>query len=205
MAKRHVHSEHDHDHEHSEHPPAHAAHGTTQSEFVPTRVAVLAVSDTRDLASDTSGALICGKLKDAGHIVADRKICKDDPAAIQSVVKAWAKDPGVDFVIITGGTGVTGRDVTPDAVRPLYTKHIPGFGELFRFLSYSEIGSSTIQSRADAGLVGDTLVFILPGSSGAVRLGMEKIILDQLDIRHRPCNFAELLPRIKHDPEPRVP
>lgn len=180
------------------------AHGVEHKKFVPVRVAVLAVSDTRDLTSDTSGAIICERLKSAGHGVADRRVCKDDPKLIQKLVKAWAKNPGVDFVIITGGTGVTGRDVTPDAVRPLYTKHVPGFGELFRFLSYSDIGTSTIQSRADAGLVGDTLVFMLPGSGGAVRLAMDKIILDQLDIRHRPCNFAELLPRIKHDPAPKA-
>ena len=169
---------------------------------MPVRVAVLAVSDTRDLSTDKSGAQICEKLKSAGHTVADRKICRDDFQTIQDQIKSWADDPGVDFVIVTGGTGVTGRDVTPDAIRPLYTKHVPGFGELFRFLSYSEIGSSTIQSRADAGLVGDTLVFILPGSSGAVRLGMDKIILPQIDLRHRPCNFTELLPRIRHDPSP---
>ena len=171
--------------------------------FVSVRVAVLAVSDTRDLAADTSGAAVCDKLKTAGHHVADRKICRDEVKAIQKIVKAWAKDPDVDFAIVTGGTGITGRDVTPDAVRPLYTKHVPGFGELFRFLSYSQIGTSTIQSRADAGLVGNTLVFILPGSTGAVRLAMDKIILEQLDIRHRPCNFTELLPRIKHDPAPK--
>src|SRR3989338_5385774 len=178
------------------------AHGATHDEFVPVRVAVLAVSDTRDFDSDKSGALICERLTAAGHTVADRKICKDEQAAIRRIVRGWASDPRVDFAIVTGGTGVTGRDVTPDAVRPLFTKHIPGFGELFRFLSYSEIGSSTIQSRADAGLVRDTLVFILPRSTGACRLALGKIILDQLDIRHRPCNFAELLPRIKHDPAP---
>lgn len=180
----------------------HFAHGAVHTDFVPVRVAVLAVSDTRDLASDRSGDLICEKLTRAGHAVADRKICKDNLKSIQRVIRAWAKSRNVDFVIVTGGTGVTGRDVTPDAVRPLYTKPIPGFGELFRFLSYSEIGSSTIQSRADAGLVDKTLVFILPGSTGACRLAMDKIILDQLDIRHKPCNFTELLPRIKHDPAP---
>ncbi len=182
--------------------PSHSAHGAEHPDFIPVRVAVLAVSDTRDIAQDRSGGLICEKLSAAGHAVADRKICRDDIPAIQTIIKSWADDPGVDFAVVTGGTGVTGRDVTPDAIRPLFTKHIPGFGELFRFLSYSEIGSSTIQSRADAGLVGDTLVFILPGSTGACRLAMDKIILDQLDIRHRPCNFTELLPRIKHDPPP---
>lgn len=171
-------------------------------EFVPVRVAVLAVSDSRDLSTDKSGAIIADKLIEAGHLLAERKVCKDDVKSIQKIVKAWVKDPQIDFIVVTGGTGVTGRDVTPDAVRPLYTKPVPGFGELFRFLSYSEIGSSTIQSRADAGLIGSTLVFVLPGSTGAVRLGMEKIILPQMDIRHRPCNFAELLPRIKHDPAP---
>lgn len=155
------------------------------------------VSDTRTLETDTSGQLIAQKLVQAGHRVAERRICKDDAASIRRAVRGWAKDPKVDYVIVTGGTGVTRRDVTPDALAPLFTKHVPGFGELFRWLSYAEIGSSTIQSRADAGLVGDTLVFALPGSSGACRLGMEKIILPQLDIRHRPCNFTELLPRMK--------
>lgn len=192
-----------HDHDHDPARESHSAHGAPNpASFVPVRVAVMAVSDSRDISTDKSGELICGKLKAAGHVVADRRICKDDLKTIQTVVKDWAKDPEVDFIIVTGGTGVTQRDVTPDAVRPLYSKHIPGFGELFRFLSYSEIGTSTIQSRADAGLVGDTLVFILPGSTGACRLAMEKIILDQIDIRHRPCNFTELLPRIRHDPVP---
>ena len=206
MAKKQKHAHGDHDHEDlvvaHEHAAGHSSHGAAHGEFVSVRVAVLAVSDSRDMSTDKSGYLISEKLKQAGHVVADRKICKDDVKAIQKTVRGWAKDPEVDFVVITGGTGVTGRDVTPDAVRPLYTKHIPGFGELFRLLSYAEIGTSTIQSRADAGLVGDTLVFILPGSSGAVRLGMDKIILQQIDVRHRPCNFTELLPRIKHDPSP---
>ncbi|MBI4180239.1 molybdenum cofactor biosynthesis protein B [bacterium] len=171
-------------------------------EFVPVQVAVLAVSDSRDLTTDKSGAIIADRLSQAGHLLADRAVCRDDVKAVRRVVKTWVKNPKVDFIIVTGGTGVTQRDITPDAIRPLYTKHIPGFGELFRHLSYAEIGTSTIQSRADAGLVGDTLVFVLPGSTGAVRLAMDKIILDQIDIRHRPCNFTELLPRIRHDPAP---
>lgn len=184
------------------HSHAHGPHGEIHTEFVPVNTAVLAVSDTRGLAEDKSGELISAKLRDAGHRVVERRICKDDLLEIRGIVKNWAEDRSIDFVIVTGGTGVTGRDVTPDAIRPLYTKHVPGFGELFRFLSYAEIGSSTIQSRADAGLVGGTLVFVLPGSTGACKLAMDKIILSQIDIRHRPCNFAELLPRIKHDPPP---
>jgi molybdopterin adenylyltransferase len=162
-------------------------------------VAVLTVSDSRTPETDTSGNTIVDRLTQAGHRIADRKMCKDDHQAIRSIIADWVADPKVEFVIVTGGTGVTQRDVTPDAVRSLFTKPIPGFGELFRWLSYSEIGTSTIQSRAEAGVCGDTIVFLLPGSTGACRLGMEKIILPQLDLRHRPCNLAELLPRVKQE------
>ncbi len=165
-------------------------------------VAVLTVSDTRTPETDTSGNTIVERLTQAGHQIADRKMCKDDDQAIRRIIADWVADPKVEFVIVTGGTGVTQRDVTPDAVRSLFTKPIPGFGELFRWLSYSEIGTSTIQSRADAGVCGDTIVFLLPGSTGACRLGMEKIILPQLDLNHRPCNLAELLPRIKQEQPP---
>jgi molybdenum cofactor biosynthesis protein B len=165
-------------------------------------VAVLTVSDTRTPETDTSGNTIVDWLTQAGHRIADRKMCKDDYQAIRSIIADWVADPKVEFVIVTGGTGVTQRDVTPDAVRSLFTKPIPGFGELFRWLSYGEIGTSTIQSRADAGVCGDTIVFLLPGSTGACRLGMEKIILPQLDLNHRPCNLAELLPRIKQEHPP---
>lgn len=165
-------------------------------------VAVLTVSDTRTPETDTSGTAIADRLRQAGHHLADRKICKDDFQTIRATIAAWVADPKVEFVIVTGGTGVTQRDVTPDAVRSLFTKPIPGFGELFRWLSYSEIGTSTIQSRADAGVCGDTIVFLLPGSTGACRLGMEKIILPQLDLNHKPCNLTELLPRVKEEHPP---
>lgn len=165
-------------------------------------VAVLTVSDTRTIETDTSGKAIIDRLTQAGHRIADRKMCKDDFQTIRDTLAAWVADPNVEFVIVTGGTGVTQRDVTPDAVRSLFTKPIPGFGELFRWLSYSEIGTSTIQSRADAGVCGDTIVFLLPGSTGACRLGMEKIILPQLDLNHRPCNLTELLPRVKQELPP---
>lgn len=165
-------------------------------------VAVLTVSDTRTAETDISGDLIVKQLTKAGHQLADRRLCKDDYETIRSIIAGWIADPKVEFVIVTGGTGVTQRDVTPDAVRSLYTKPIPGFGELFRWLSFSEIGTSTIQSRADAGVCGDTIVFLLPGSTGACRLGVEKIILPQLDINHKPCNLTELLPRIKQEAVP---
>jgi molybdenum cofactor biosynthesis protein B len=168
----------------------------------PVAVAVLTVSDSRTPETDTSGDTIVDRLTQAGHRIADRQMCKDDYQAIRNIIAEWVADPKVEFVIVTGGTGVTRRDVTPDAVRSLFTKPIPGFGELFRWLSYSEIGTSTIQSRADAGVCGDTIVFLLPGSTGACRLAMEKIILPQLDVNHRPCNLSELLPRIKQDLPP---
>lgn len=175
--------------------------GTTQAGAA-VSVAVLTVSDTRTPETDMSGNTIVERLTQAGHRIADRTLCKDDFQTILDTIAAWVADPKVEFVIVTGGTGVTQRDVTPDAVRSLFTKPIPGFGELFRWLSYSEIGTSTIQSRADAGVCGDTIVFLLPGSTGACRLGMEKIILPQLDLHHRPCNLAELLPRVKQELPP---
>ena len=165
-------------------------------------VAVLTVSDSRTLETDTSGQTIVDRLTQAGHRIADRKMCQDDFQTIRATIAAWIADSKVEFVIVTGGTGVTQRDVTPDAVRSLFTKPIPGFGELFRWLSYAEIGTSTIQSRADAGVCGDTIVFLLPGSTGACRLGVEKIILPQLDLNHRPCNLTELLPRVKQELPP---
>jgi len=164
---------------------------------VPLRVAVLTVSDTRTLETDTSGALAARELESAGHVLAERRIVADDIDAIRGAFQSFAARADVDVVIATGGTGVTARDVTPDALAPLVTKPIPGFGELFRFLSYAEIGAATIQSRAEAALCGTTLVFALPGSTGAVRLALEKIVLPQLDGRTKPCNFAELLPRIQ--------
>lgn len=166
--------------------------------FVPLNVAVLTVSDTRTRANDTSGDLIEERLEAAGHRVAARLILKDDVAALRAQFKTWIEDPGIEVVISTGGTGLTQRDVTPEAVEPLLTKPIPGFGELFRWLSYEEIGTATIESRALAGVAGSTLIFCLPGSTGACRLGMERIILPQLDSTTAPCNLAELLPRIRH-------
>lgn len=167
--------------------------------FVPLNVAVLTVSDTRTPETDTSGALIAERLQAAGHHIAARLILADDLERLRAQVRAWIDDPNVHAVIATGGTGLTKRDVTPEALAPLFTKPIPGFGELFRMLSYAEIGSSTIESRALAGIAGDTLVFCLPGSTGACRLGMDKIILEQLDARFRPCNLVALLPRIRHE------
>jgi molybdenum cofactor biosynthesis protein B len=173
-----------------------------QGPFVPLQVAVLTVSDTRTAETDGSGALIAEKLAAAGHRVADRRIVRDDVEALRAQLRAWIADPGVDAVIATGGTGLTGRDVTPEAAAPLVTKPIPGFGELFRSLSYQEIGTSTIESRAFAGVADGTLLFCLPGSTGACRLGLDQIILPQLDARTAPCNLTALLPRIRRDPAP---
>ncbi|HRC56198.1 MAG: molybdenum cofactor biosynthesis protein B [Myxococcales bacterium] len=171
------------------------------SALEPARIAVLTVSDTRTLADDRSGALIAETLAAAGHVIAARAIVKDNRDTIRAQLAAWIDDPAIDVVITTGGTGVTPRDVTPEALAPLITKSIPGFGELFRWLSFAEIGTSTIQSRAEAALCKDTYVFLLPGSTGGVRLAVEKILLQQLDSRHRPCNFMMLLPRIRGERE----
>ncbi len=165
-------------------------------EFVPLRVAVLTVSDTRTLATDTSGGAIVSALEGAGHVVAERRIVTDDLAKLRATFAGWVGEgSAVDVVIATGGTGLTGRDVSPEALAPLVTKPIPGFGELFRYLSYADIGTSTIQSRAEGAVCRTTLVFLLPGSTGAVNLAMSKILLPQLDGRTRPCNFVELIPR----------
>lgn len=160
-------------------------------------ICVVTVSDTRTLETDKSGRFIADLLRGAGHRIAGHIIVGDELLAIRDTVASAVADPGVDVVVLTGGTGITRRDVTPEAIAPLVTKAIPGFGELFRMLSYVEIGAATIQSRAEAALCGDTLVFALPGSPGAVRLALERILLPQLDINTRPCNFAELLPRIR--------
>lgn len=167
--------------------------------FIPLRAAVLTVSDTRTAANDTSGDTIVEKLLAAGHVVASRALLRDDLALLQAQFRQWIAASDVDVVISTGGTGLTRRDITPEAVRPFITKPIPGFGELFRMLSYEEIGTSTLQSRAEAGIADTTLIFLLPGSTGACRLGMDKIVLPQLDARHTPCNLTELLPRIRHE------
>ncbi|HEX6997251.1 MAG TPA: molybdenum cofactor biosynthesis protein B [Gammaproteobacteria bacterium] len=165
--------------------------------FRPLSIAVLTVSDTRTEATDRSGAVLVERLERAGHRRADRAIVRDDIYAIRAVVSRWIADPSVDVVITTGGTGVTGRDGTPEAIEPLLDKRIDGFGELFRSLSHPEIGTSSIQSRCLAGVANGTFVFVLPGSVHACETGWDKIIEAQLDYRTRPCNLAELLPRLK--------
>ncbi|HLL20964.1 MAG TPA: molybdenum cofactor biosynthesis protein B [Kofleriaceae bacterium] len=165
--------------------------------FIPVNIAVLTVSDTRTLETDTSGKLIVDKMTEAGHRIVAHTIVIDSEVKIRAQLAQWIADADVDVVIATGGTGVTPRDVTPEALAPLVTKHIPGFGELFRQVSFSEIGAATIQSRADAALCGQTYVFLLPGSTNGVRTGLDKILISQLDHRTKPCNFVMLLPRIK--------
>jgi molybdenum cofactor biosynthesis protein B len=164
--------------------------------FLPVRIAVLTVSDTRGAADDRSGDTLVARLEQAGHILADRAIERDDADAIVAWLEAWIADPGIDVIVTTGGTGVTGRDVTPEAVERVAEKMIPGFGELFRWLSYAKIGTSTVQSRACACVARGTYVFALPGSTGAVKDGWDGILAEQLDSRHRPCNFVELMPRL---------
>lgn len=172
-----------------------------EREFIPINIAVLTVSDTRTMENDTSGGYIVQRMTDAGHQIAAHVIIKDSEVGIRAQLAQWIADPRVDVVIATGGTGVTPRDVTPEALAPLVTKHIPGFGELFRQLSFADIGAATIQSRADAALCGQTYVFLLPGSTGGVKLGVDKILVSQLDHRTKPCNFVMLLPRIKNEPK----
>ena len=164
--------------------------------FLPVRIAVLTVSDSRTLADDRSGDTLAARITDAGHIIADRKILRDDADVIVAALHAWIDDEAVDCIISTGGTGVTGRDVTPEAIERVQDKAIPGFGELFRWLSYATIGTSTIQSRACACVTRGTYIFALPGSTGAVKDGWDGILRDQLDSRHKPCNFVELMPRL---------
>ena len=160
------------------------------ADFIALNIAVLTLSDSRTFENDTSGQYLVDALEAAGHHIAARELCKDDIYASRAVVSAWIADPGIDVVISTGGTGMTRRDSTPEALKPLFDRTIEGFGELFRQLSYDEIGSSTVQSRALAGLANQTLIFCLPGSTGACRTGWERILKEQLDSRHRPCNFA---------------
>ena len=164
--------------------------------FKPVRVAVLTVSDTRDEESDTSGALLAGRIEAAGHTLADRRLVRDDIPAIRQQAQAWVASGSVDVVITTGGTGLTGRDVTPEALGPLFDKTIDGFAVVFHLVSYQSVGLSTLQSRAVAGIVGGVFVFCLPGSNGAVKDGWDKVIAAQLDSRHRPCNMVELMPRL---------
>ena len=162
-------------------------------------IALLTISDTRTRLEDKSGDLLNSLLVESDHSLADRNLVKDDIYQIRSVVSAWIADPSVQVIISTGGTGFTGRDSTPEALEPLFDKKIDGFGELFRQISYEDIGSSTIQSRAIAGLANATLIFVLPGSSNAVETAWNRIIKNQLDINYRPCNFAELIPRFKEN------
>ena len=164
--------------------------------FVPVNIAVMTVSDTRTETNDKSGDTLAQRITDAGHRLVARAIVKDDQDSIRAQLRAWIDNPAVDVVISTGGTGVTGRDVTPEAFQSMYEKEIAGFGELFRMLSYQKIGTSTIQSRCTAGVAGGTYLFALPGSPGACRDGWDDILRWQLDIRHKPCNFVELFPRL---------
>lgn len=166
-------------------------------EFVPVRIAVMTVSDTRGLDEDTSGATLVGRLEEAGHTLADRVIVKDDVTTITGKLAEWIADKEIDVVISTGGTGLTGRDVTPEAFHSVYEKEIEGFAALFHQVSFAKIGTSTIQSRATAGVAGGTYLFALPGSTGAVKDGWDEILKYQLDIRYRPCNFVEIMPRLE--------
>jgi molybdenum cofactor biosynthesis protein B len=170
--------------------------------FLPVNIAVLTVSDTRTAANDTSGDALADRIATAGHRVAARAIEKDDAGAIETRLRRWIADPSIDVVITTGGTGVTGRDVTPEAFDRVLEKHIEGFGELFRMLSYQKIGTSTIQSRAIGGVAHGTYLFALPGSTGAVKDGWDDILVSQLDNRHRPCNLVELMPRLQEHLKP---
>ena len=160
------------------------------------RVAVLTVSDTRDEESDTSGRLLAERVKGAGHTLAAKTLVPDDRAAIRAQVNAWIASKDVDVIVTTGGTGITGRDVTPEALEPLFDKKIDGFSAVFHLVSYQTVGLSTLQSRATAGIIGGVFVFCLPGSNGAVKDGWDKVIAPQLDSRHMPCNMVELMPRL---------
>ncbi len=165
-------------------------------QFVPLNIAVLTISDSRSLADDKSGATLADRLTAAGHHLAARDIVTDDVEAIRAKMKSWIADPGVDVVITTGGTGFTGRDVTPEAIEPLFEKRMDGFSIAFHMMSYAKIGTSTIQSRATAGVAGATYIFCLPGSPGACRDGWDGILVHQLDYRTKPCNFVEIMPRL---------
>jgi molybdenum cofactor biosynthesis protein B len=169
--------------------------------FIPLRIAVLTVSDTRDAKTDKSGNLLAAMIGEAGHELAARAIVTDDAKAIRKQIKTWIKDPEVDVVITTGGTGFAARDVTPEAVKPLFEKEIDGFSVLFHMLSYQTIGTSTVQSRACGGQAGGTFIFCLPGSPGACKDGWNGILKYQLDNRHKPCSFIEAIPRLHEHPE----
>jgi molybdenum cofactor biosynthesis protein B len=169
---------------------------THVTDLIPLRLCVLTVSDSRTLADDTSGAYLADSLLAAGHVLHERAIAPDDRYRLRAIVSAWIADAAVDGILVTGGTGFTGRDSTPEALLPLLDKSMPGFGELFRAISFEEIGTASLQSRAFAGLANGTFLFALPGSRSACRTGWERIIRDQLDARTRPCNLATLRPRL---------
>ncbi len=168
-----------------------------EREFLPCRIAVLTVSDSRGLAEDRSGDALVERLQGAGHLLADRRIVRDEQAEIEAILRGWIADPQVDVAISTGGTGLTGRDVTVEAHEAVYEKAIPAFGTLFTLVSFQKIGTSAIQSRACAGVAGGTYLFALPGSPGACRDAWDGILAAQLDYRHKPCNFVEILPRLE--------
>ena len=165
--------------------------------FVPVRIAVLTVSDTRSLADDKSGDTLAGRIADAGHVLAARKLLRDDRDEIAAQLRGWIDDPRIDVVITTGGTGLTGRDVTIEAMKPLFEKEIDGFSVIFHQISFTKVGTSTLQSRACAGVARGTYLFALPGSPGAVKDGWDGILKYQLDIRHKPCNFVDIMPRLE--------
>jgi molybdenum cofactor biosynthesis protein B len=164
--------------------------------FIPVRIAVLTVSDTRNLDTDKSGTVLAERIAEAGHLLSDRQIVKDDVRQIRAKVRLWLKRPDIDVVISTGGTGLTGRDVTVEAMRALFEKEIEGFGTVFHMISFQKIGVSTVQSRATAGVAKGKYIFCLPGSPGACRDGWDGILKSQLDYRHMPCNFVEIMPRL---------
>jgi molybdopterin adenylyltransferase len=170
--------------------------------FRPLNIAILTVSDSRTLDDDRSGNLLVERVSATGHHLADRALVRDEADLIAARFRQWIADPAVDVVISTGGTGITGRDVTPEALDAVIEKPIPGFGELFRMISFDKIGSSTVQSRAAAGVAKGTYIFVLPGSPGACKDAWDEILSTQLDIRYRPCNFAELLPRLREHEAP---
>ena len=168
-----------------------------EREFLPVNIAVLTVSDSRTLETDTSGQTLVDRIEGAGHRVADRDIVRDEVDLIVAKLKGWIADSNIDAVISTGGTGITGRDITPEAFRSVYEKEIPGFGELFRMISYAKIKTSALQSRATAGVTAGTYLFAIPGSTGACKDAWDDILVHQLDSRHHPCNFVELMPRLQ--------
>ena len=168
--------------------------------FLPVNIAILTVSDSRKACDDRSGDLLVGRVQEDGHNLAGRAIVTDDFDAISKALRSWVDDKDVDVVVATGGTGLTGRDGTPEVFRAIFEKEIEGFGELFRYISFAKIGTSTVQSRAVAGVAGGTYLFSLPGSPSACRDGWDEILRYQLDIRHRPCNFVEIMPRLTESP-----